>query len=158
MKPRERFLKAAKKEEPDRVPQLIRWAKDIGIKLSSIFGASGTELGIRIDNDVILCQIGLNAHMEMSAGDLKAGETVTSEWGVVYQRQSGFNNPIKFPLNTREDLKNYTYPDPHAPFRMDEIKEVMRNTAKKMLQDIVGLAANRPGRLLARWGRCVSPL
>ncbi len=125
MKPRERFLKAVKKEEPDRVPQLIRWAKDIGIKLSSIFGASGTELGIRIGNDVILCQIGLNAHMEMSAGDLKAGETVTSEWGVVYQRQSGFNNPIKFPLNTREDLKNYTYPDPHAPFRMDEIKKVM---------------------------------
>ena len=54
MKPRERFLKAVKKEEPDRVPQLIRWAKDIGIKLSSIFGASGTELGIRIGNDVIL--------------------------------------------------------------------------------------------------------
>lgn len=79
MKPRERFLKAVKKAEPDRVPQLIRWAKDIGIKLSSIFGASGTELGIRLGNDVILCQIGLNAHMEMSVGDLKAGETVTSE-------------------------------------------------------------------------------
>jgi len=126
MKPRERFLKALRRDQPDRVPQLVRWGKEVGQTLSSIFGVSGNELGLRAGNDAIVCQVGLNAFMEMSMGELKEGETITSEWGVVYQRQSGFNNPIEYPLRSREDLKNYTFPDPHAPFRMDEVKEVMK--------------------------------
>ncbi len=126
MKPRERFLKALRRDQPDRVPQLVRWGKEVGQTLSSIFGVSGNELGLRAGNDAIVCQVGLNAFMEMSMGELKEGETITSEWGVVYQRQSGFNNPIEYPLRSREDLKNYTFPDPHALFRMDEVKEVMK--------------------------------
>ncbi len=125
MKPRERFLKALKREEPDRVPQLVRMGKDISNRLSSIFGVSGQELGLRIGNDAIVCQVGINAVMEMSKGDLQEGETFTSEWGVVYQRKSGFNNPIEYPLKTREDLKQYVFPDPLAPNRMDETREVI---------------------------------
>ena len=44
-------------------------------------------------------------------------------------------------------IENWAYPGRAAP-ASSEIEEVMRNTAKKMLQDIVGLAANRPGVLL----------
>jgi len=126
MKPRERFLTALNHREPDRVPQLIRWGKEIGERLADIFGVSDEDLGPRIGNDAIVCQIGMNALMEMSPGGLSEGETFTSEWGVVYQRQSGFNNPIKYPIERREDLDVYKWPDPNSPVRLDEIKRVMR--------------------------------
>jgi uroporphyrinogen decarboxylase len=125
MKPRDRFLKAIRREEADRVPQLVRWGKEVGQRLSSIFGVSGPEVGIRLGNDAIVCQVGINAEMEMSKGDLQEGETYTTEWGVVYQRQSGFNNPIEHPLKERTDLKEYSFPDPQAPFKMKEVGEVM---------------------------------
>lgn len=35
MKPRDRFLKAIKLEEADRVPRLVRWGKEIGQRLSA---------------------------------------------------------------------------------------------------------------------------
>jgi len=127
MKPRERFLMAIRREVPDRVPQLVRWGKEVGHRLSSIFGVSGHQLGVRIGNDAIVCQVGINADMEMSRGDLKEGETFSSEWGVVYQRLSGFNNPLQYPLTSREDLKDYTFPDPLAHHRMNEVKEVMKS-------------------------------
>jgi uroporphyrinogen decarboxylase len=126
MKPRDRFLKAIKLEEADRVPRLVRWGKEIGQRLSGIFGISGPELGLRLGNDAVVCQIGINAEMEMSKGDLAEGETYKSEWGVVYQRQSGFNNPIEHPLKSREDFKDYTFPDPHDPKRIKEIESVMQ--------------------------------
>lgn len=126
MKPRERFLKAIKRKEPDRIPQLVRWGKDVGQKLSSIFGVAGPELGIRIGNDAIVCQVGINAEMEMSKGDLQEGETYTTEWGVLYQRQSGFNNPIEYPLKSRDELKEYAFPDPNAAHKMIEVDAVMK--------------------------------
>lgn len=126
MKPRDRFLKAVKRIEPDRIPQLVRWGKGVGQRLSAIFGVLGPELGIRIGNDAIVCQVGINAEMEMSKGDLQEGETYTTEWGVLYQRQSGFNNPIEYPLKSREELKEYTFPDPHAAHKMIEVDVVMK--------------------------------
>lgn len=125
MKPRDRFLKAIRREEADRVPQLVRWGKEVGQRLSSIFGVSGPEVGIRLGNDAIVCQVGINAEMEMSKGDLQEGETYTTEWGVVYQRQSGFNNPVEHPLKERTDLKEYSFPDPQVPLKMKEVGEVM---------------------------------
>jgi len=126
MKPRDRFIKAVKLEEADRVPQLVRWGKEIGQRLSEIFGVSGPELGLRIGNDAVVCQVGINAEMEMSKGDLAEGENYRSEWGVVYQRQSGFNNPIEHPLKSREDFKKYIFPDPHDRKRIKEIEVVMQ--------------------------------
>jgi hypothetical protein len=104
----------------------VRWGKEIGQRLSGIFGVSGPELGLRIGNDAVVCQVGINAEMEMSKGDLAEGETYKSEWGVVYQRQPGFNNPIEHPLKSREDFKDYTFPDPHDPKRIKEIETVMQ--------------------------------
>jgi uroporphyrinogen decarboxylase len=126
MIPRERFLKALRREEPDRIPQLVRWGKAIGDRLSSIFGVSGPELGLRLGNDAIVCQVGINAWMEMSKGDLAEGETCTTEWGVVYQRHSGFNNPIGHPIKSRDDFKNYVFPDPQAPHKMNEVNDLMK--------------------------------
>ena len=38
--------------------------------------------------------------------------------------RAGFNQPIGYPLQ-EPSLKNYNWPDPHKPERLDEVREVM---------------------------------
>jgi hypothetical protein len=78
MTSRERFLAAVNHQEPDRVPQLVRWGKEAGEKLAKIFGVCGPDLGVRIGNDAIVCQLGINSEMEMSIGELEQGDL--SKW------------------------------------------------------------------------------
>ena len=91
MKPRERFLAAIKRQEPDLVPLFIRYVSAASAKLAPIFNATGHDLAIKIGNDGVIAQIGLNA--EYSHKVIPEGDTFTSEWGVTYQRVRGSTNP-----------------------------------------------------------------
>ena len=122
MRPRERFLAAIRHQEPDRVPLFIRYVGAISAKLSPIFGATGHDLPLRIGNDGVIVQIGMNA--EYSHKVIAEGGTYTSEWGVTYQRVRGFNQPIDYPLK-EPTLQGYAFPDPNRADRMDEIEQVM---------------------------------
>ncbi len=52
------------------------------------------------------------------------------EWGTIYKEDTEISwpsgAPIDYPLKTREDWRNYVFPDPHAPGRLDEVKETIR--------------------------------
>lgn len=124
LKPRERFLKAIRREAPDRVPLFIRYVQPVKDKLAPIFGATGRDLELKIGNDGVIVQIGINA--EYSHRVVTEGECYTSEWGVEYRRILGVNQPVKHPLNSRKDLDRYELPNPNRPERMAEIKEVMQ--------------------------------
>ncbi len=126
MTSRERFLSAVHHKEPDRVPQLIRWGKGVGEKLAKIYGVSGPELDVRIGNDAIVCQLGINAEMEMSIGDLEQGETYVNEWGVRYERRIGFNYPVGHPLQNRSDLETYRFPAAHDPGKTGKLAGIIR--------------------------------
>ncbi len=134
MKPRERFLMAVRHQEPDRVPQLIRLGRWVAERLSPIFGFSreeqgeymGEDLGPRIGNDAVVCQIGINATMETSVGNVAEGETFTNEWGIVFKRLGGHNKPVKRPLAKKEDLHSYRWPDPKDPKKFVQIDRVMK--------------------------------
>jgi len=126
MKSRERFLAAVNHREPDRVPQLIRLGKEAGKKLGEIYGATGPELEVRIGNDAIICQMGINSEMEMSIGDLEQGETYINEWGVKYERRLSFNYPVGHPLKSRNDLNEYRFPDPHDPKKIEKLTNIVR--------------------------------
>ena len=97
MTPRERIFKALSHQEADRVPQSIRLSKPVEATLSPIFGGlTGADLGVRLGNDLIVVQAGINAMMEMAGGgEIEEGERYTSEWGVVYERQNRFDNPVE---------------------------------------------------------------
>jgi len=126
MTARERFLAAVNHREPDRVPQLIRLGKEAGKKLGEIYGASGPELEVRIGNDAIVCQLGINSEMEMSIGDLEQGETYINEWGVRYERRLSFNYPVGYPLKSRNDLNEYRFPNPHDPKKIEKLTNIVR--------------------------------
>lgn len=122
MRPRERFIAAIKHQEPDQVPLFIRYVGAISAKLAPIFGATGHDLPVRIGNDGVIVQIGLNA--EYSHKVVPEGETYQGEWGVTYQRVRGFNQPIAYPLR-EPTLKGYSFPDPNKPGRLDEVEAAM---------------------------------
>ncbi len=125
MTPRERFRAAVRHQPTDRVPQLIRLSRAVEERLAPRYGATGPELGLRLGNDAVVCQIGINADMEMSSGDLPDGAQARSEWGVTYRRSAGFNQPVAPPLRQRADLAAYAFPDPRDSRRADKVRRMV---------------------------------
>ena len=90
LKPRDRFTRAIRREKVDRVPTLYRFKKESKEKVARIFGIQGTGTGmkhdpsleIRLGNDAIMYQIGVNA--EFSHHPIAVGETWYSDFKVGY--------------------------------------------------------------------------
>jgi uroporphyrinogen-III decarboxylase len=161
LKPRDRFARAIRREKVDRVPTLYRFKKESKEKVARIFGIEGTGTGmkhdpsleLRLGNDAIMYQIGVNA--EFSHHPIAIGETWYSDFKVGYGKSGlqGMNEeqhkafektqefwgpakvvpenfPKHHPITSMEDLKNYTWPDPANPRLLDPIREVCKNWQK----------------------------
>jgi uroporphyrinogen decarboxylase len=153
--PRERFIRALRHEPVDRVPLLYRMKREAKEKIARIFGITNAETGLkhapelelRLGNDAIIYQIGVNA--EFSHRPIAIGETWHSHFHVGYSKsglmgrteeeQKEFaktqefwgpakvvpeNFPKSHPIKSMEDLKNYEWPDPSDPRLFDPIKEL----------------------------------
>lgn len=153
--PRERFIRALRHEPVDRVPLLYRMKHEAKAKLARIYGiedaATGRkhnpELELRLGNDAIIYQIGINA--DFSHRPIKIGETWYNHFGVGYgksglqgrteEEEAAFaktqefwgpakvvpeNFPSFHPIKSMEDLKNYQWPDPNDPALLDPIDEI----------------------------------
>lgn len=157
LKPRERFARAIRREKVDRVPTLYRFKRESKEKVARIFGITDAEVGLkhaphlelRLGNDAIMYQIGINA--EFSHHPIAIGETWYSDFKVAYGK-SGLkgmseeehkefmktqeywgpakvvpeNFPKAHPIASMEDLKNYKWPDPASPRLLDPIKEICK--------------------------------
>lgn len=141
--PRERFARAVRHEKVDRVPLLYRMKSEAKEKIARIYGIEKTgtglkhnpELELRLGNDAIIYQIGINA--EFSHRHIQIGETWHNHFGVGYgksglkgrtpeehdefKKTQEFWGPAKVvpenfpnfhPVTSMEDLKNYEWPDP----------------------------------------------
>ncbi|MGI9464589.1 MAG: uroporphyrinogen decarboxylase family protein [Aestuariivirgaceae bacterium] len=153
LKPRERFIRALRREPVDRVPLLYRMKAEAKSKLARIYGikdaATGRkhnpELELRLGNDAIIYQIGINAdfshrhidigetwHNHFGVGYGKSGlEGRTAEEEVEFQKTQEFWGPAKVvpenfpnfhPIKSVEELKNYKWPDPADPEMLAPIK------------------------------------
>ncbi len=153
--PRERFIRALRHEPVDRVPLLYRMKHEAKSKLARIYGvedaATGRkhnpELEIKLGNDAIIYQIGINA--DFSHRPIKIGETWHNHFGVgygksglkgrteeeevVFAKTQEFWGPAKVvpenfpsfhPIKSMEDLKNYQWPDPNDAEMLDPIDEI----------------------------------
>jgi len=154
--PRERFARAIRHEKVDRVPLLYRMKSEAKEKIARIYGITKTgtgmkhnpELELRLGNDAIIYQIGINA--QFSHRHIKIGETWHNHFGVGYGKSGlqgrteeehaeftktqDFWGPAKVvpenfpnfhPITSMEDLKNYTWPDPADPELIDPIKSLI---------------------------------
>jgi len=153
--PRERFIRTLRREPVDRVTTLYRMKHEAKEKIARVFGVekTGTGLGhdptleLRLGNDAIIYQIGINA--EFSHRPIAIGETWYNHFGVGYGK-SGLegrtpeeflefkktqefwgpakvvpeNFPKSHPITTMEALKNYKWPDPGDRRLLDPIKAI----------------------------------
>jgi len=153
--PRDRFIRALRHEPVDRVPLLYRMKHEAKEKLARIYGikdaATGRkhnpELELRLGNDAIIYQIGINA--DFSHRPIAIGETWFNHFGVgygksglegrtgeeaeVYAKTQEFWGPAKVvpenfpkhhPITSMEDLKNYKWPDPADSELLNPIKDI----------------------------------
>ncbi len=128
----ERVLRTLRREEPDRIPH-FEWIIDHRVREAILPGSTMEEFTIRMGLDAILT--GPNFSKE-KIGDKK----YRNEWGVV-QEDSGEEHmvPIEGPIQTLDDFRNYSPPDPHAPGRYASLD---RMVAKYKGQLAVGVHLN----------------
>jgi uroporphyrinogen decarboxylase len=159
--PRERFIRTLRHEPVDRVSVLYRMKAEAKQKIARVFGVekTGTGLGhdpsleLRLGNDAIIYQIGLNA--EFSHRHIAIGETWFNHFGVGYGK-SGLegrtheeelefmktqefwgpakvvpeNFPKSHPVTSMEQLKNMKWPDPNDRRLLDPIKALCEKYKK----------------------------
>lgn len=154
--PRERFIRVLRHEPVDRVPVLYRMKHEAKEKIARVFGVADAatgrkhnpELELKLGNDAIIYQIGINA--DFSHHPIKIGETWFNHFGVGYgksglqgrteEEQDEFRNTQDFwgaakvvpenfpkihPISTPEALKAYKWPDPNDPAILAPIKEIV---------------------------------
>jgi uroporphyrinogen decarboxylase len=157
LKPRERFIRTLRHEPVDRVPVLYRMKHEAKSKLARIYGIADASTGrkhnpemeLRLGNDAIIYQIGINA--DFSHRPIAIGETWYNHFGVgygksglqgrsheeegVFKKTQEFWGPAKVvpenfpkhhPIKTMEDLKNYKWPDPDDPALIDPIDDICK--------------------------------
>jgi uroporphyrinogen-III decarboxylase len=153
LSPRERFIRTLRHEPVDRLSTLYRMKHEAKEKIARVFGIEDASTGLkhnpalelRLGNDAIIYQIGINA--EFSHRHIEIGETWVSPFGVGYgksglegrtpEEQIEFrktqefwgpakvvpeNFPKSHPITSLEQLKNYKWPDPADPRLLDPIK------------------------------------
>lgn len=155
LKPRDRFIRALRHEKIDRVPRLFRLKREAKEKVARVFGVTDTETGLahapglelRMGNDAIIYQIGINA--EFSHRPIAIGETWFSHFHVGYGK-SGLegrgedeheafmgtqeywgpakvvpeNFPKIHPITSADEFKAYEWPDPADPRLLDPIRAI----------------------------------
>ena len=160
--PRERFIRALRHEPVDRVPVMYRMKAEAKAKLARIYGIENAATGrkhnpqleLRLGNDAIIYQIGINA--DFSHRHIEIGETWHNHFGVGYGKSGlegrtpeeeekfaltqEFWGPAKIvpenfpnfhPIRTMEQLKNYSWPDP----KDEEMLAPIRSLCEKYQDD-----------------------
>lgn len=159
--PRERFIRTLRHEKVDRVSVLYRMKHEAKEKIARIYGVekTGTGLGhdpsleLRLGNDAIIYQIGINA--EFSHRPIAIGETWVNHFGVGYGK-SGLegrtheeevefkktqefwgpakvvpeNFPKSHPVTSMEELRAMKWPDPNDRRLLDPIKALCEKYKK----------------------------
>jgi uroporphyrinogen decarboxylase len=159
--PRERFARAVRREPVDRVPLLYRMKSEAKEKIARVFGVTNTatglkhnpELELRLGNDAIIYQIGINA--QFSHRHIPIGETWYNHFGVGYgksglqgrtpeeheqfKKSQEFWGPAKVvpenfpkhhPIGSLEQLKEYKWPDPADPELLEPIRQIVEKYRK----------------------------
>ena len=121
MNPRERIITAIHLKEPDRVP-ILEWIIDPSV-YKAILPDAQTQADFEdaFDFDAVCCRTNFKSVKE------NADNTYVDEWGVTYkQSQEVVGHPIRGPIETPEDLKNYSPPDPDVPERLGRLPELVK--------------------------------
>ncbi len=136
MNSRDRFICAARRGKPDRVPIFAHVTPQVAEALGKKFGLpyepEDSFLSTRISHNEILLKLGNDAVgvgpcRETPTRVLEDGKLM-DEWGIVYNRVGLYDEAVLRPLGdveTLDDLEKYRFPDPLAEHRFELAKRVI---------------------------------
>ena len=114
----ERVKAALELEEPDRVPIMEFLIDPTVIKTICPQAKDQGDFEEIMELDAVCCGARFNKVCENSDG------TYVDEWGVFYKGGPEVaSHPIKGPIRTMDDLRDYIPPDPDAPHRLGKLTE-----------------------------------
>ncbi len=144
MNSRERFLRTINRQIPDRPPVFATFTPQVAKKMSEYFHVPYEEpldsmLSTRGSHMDLLAELGNDAIGIITCAPenfptktLKSG-LIENEWGMVFKPMGLYNEFHIYPLanaETKADIENYCFPDPHAPGRWDEAEKTVLKYGK----------------------------
>ncbi len=116
----ERFITALDRKEPDRVP-IVEWSISTKVVQAMVPGARDqTDFEDAMDFD------GVSTAFHFDTVQRFADGSYADEWGVVFRPSSEMiDHPLRGPIQSKDDLKNYSPPDPDAPQRLGKLPELV---------------------------------
>lgn len=131
MLPKERFLRALRREPTDRVPlfdflfQRPLFQELIGRAPETYNPRDALACTYALCLDAVWIPFGVLADWQPPR---LSANVYLDEWGTTYQTNEAawpIDAPIAYPLKTRQDLATYVPPDPTLPGRLDQINEAL---------------------------------
>jgi uroporphyrinogen decarboxylase len=111
-------VRAALRREPgDRVPVFMWFHPDTATRLARLLDVAPGDVGEAMGNDVRQTWVNNNYAMEGIVHE-NEGDRHTDFWGVTWERQGAFNQPVGFPLAGAAEagLAGYRFPEDRLDF------------------------------------------
>ena len=128
----ERVMTVLKGQVPDRIPH-FEWIIDKNVREVICPGGTMEEFTVRMGLDAMLTSPDYITEQ-------LSPNTFRNEWGCVQEQGAEqHSTTLEGPIQTLEDFKNYTPPDPYAPHRYESLKKIV---AKYKGQYAIGVHLN----------------
>jgi len=119
MNPFQRFMTALDRKQPDRVP-IVEWSIS-----TSVVKALLPEARDQTDFEEAMDFDGVSAVFQFDTVRKFPDGSYADEWGVIFKPSAEMiDHPLRGPIQSKDDLKSYTPPDPDAPQRLGKLPEL----------------------------------
>lgn len=121
MTSQERVLAAIRRQPVDRVP-IVEFLIDPRVAAKAVPGClDPADCMDKLGMDAVAC----GARFQQI--EARGTEHWVDEWGVLYQRgPEALDHPVKGPIETWDDLRRYTPPDPQTPHRLGALPDLVK--------------------------------
>ena len=123
MTSQERVMTVLKGQVPDRIPH-FEWIIDQRVREVICPGGSMEEFTVRMGLDAMLTSPDYTTEQ-------LSPDTFRNEWGCVMEKGAEqHSTTLEGPIQSLDDFKNYTPPDPYAPHRYESLKKIVLKVLK----------------------------
>jgi len=120
MNSHERFMTALDRKQPDRVP-IVEWSIS-----TKIVEALVPQAHDQADFEDAMDFDGVSTAFHFDTVRRFADGSYADEWGVIFKPSAEMiDHPLRGPIQSKDDLKSYTPPDPDAPQRLGRLPELV---------------------------------
>ena len=126
MTSKERVHAALRREPVDRVPVFMWYHPQTARRLAALLEIPASKVGAAMGDDVRMTWVNNNYAMEGIVHE-RDGESHVDDWGIRWQKEGAFNQPVGFPLAdaTREEMLRYAFPMEKIDFLLSLMRPVL---------------------------------